>query len=32
MVALDRCSLNEGYTPLILALKAEKEETALYII
>ena len=32
LVALDRFTLNEGYTPLILSMKAEKEEMASYII
>ena len=31
-MALDRFTLNEGYTPLILSMKAEKEEMASYII
>lgn len=29
---MDRCSLNEGYTPLILSMRTEKEEISSYII
>ncbi|CDW77266.1 ankyrin repeat [Stylonychia lemnae] len=29
---LDRCTLNEGFTPLILALKSEKQEVSHYIM
>jgi ankyrin repeat protein len=32
LIALDRCSLNEGFTPILLALKSEKEDIAQYLI
>ena len=30
--ALDRCTLNEGFNPLFLALRCEKDPMALYLI
>eukprot|EP00347_Sterkiella_histriomuscorum_P015552 403356602 len=32
LIALDKCSLNEGYTPLILSLKSEKDQYSNYIL